>query len=299
MKISLVRSILLLTLAVLQAQMAAGAAEEYTINLSRDYHVGQKMELSIVSTESTQVDLTVNGKPAQAPHGQNKNLTTTLEGSQEILELRGRARSKIRFTVKRLVSTPAAQETQVILEPGTSVLVSFGEKEVAFSIDGKAVAADKQAVLAKFFETEKEGTDDDELLGTKEKQAVGGQWKIDRKAVAAGLTKNGMGLAPEDVDGWMKVEAVVEKDGVKCLDIRGEIDLKRIAPPMPPGIGINSSGGKMSMRGLYPVDGVSQPTNKVMTMIYKVEAAGDTSGVALEMSMAGKITRDAKVKEVK
>ena len=94
----------------------------------------------------------------------------------------------------------------------------------------------------------------------------------------------------------MKLEAVVEKDGKRYLDILGEITLKKMAAPMPPGMAIAKSGGKMTIRGLFPVDETSQPIRKQMTMAFTVAAGGAPSGAQIELSMRGRTDRRGTMK---
>jgi len=277
-----------------------GAAEKYAIELTREFKVGQKFEIAAVARENQIMKVIVDGSLTPSDPRQNKNLEVTIVGMEEILAVKkDGSHGKSRVKITKCVAQDAGKGDPVTIEPGTEVVVTYGDTEVTFAIEGNPASEAQASVLGKFFETKKSGTDDDELLGTDEKQAVGDKWKIDSKAAAESLAKNGMALKPEDIEGWMELVSVVEQDGVSCLEIRGEITLKKIAAPMPPGIAVTASGGKMTLHGLFPIDGTAQPVKKVMTMTFAVDAGGDANGAEIKLSMNGKTSRDGTMKELK
>lgn len=284
-----------LSLAFLTISGIAQDAKKYTINLSRDYKVGQKLEISITNQESSKMELKKNGT-AQDPR--NQAIEAKFDGIQEVLEVKDGKLAKAKITVKKLVATMGGKE-ETILKTGVVIDASYGSENVTFKVDGEEPTQKERAILSKFFQPNKKGTDDDELFGSKTPQAVGDKWEINSAAAAAGFSKNGMELDEKEISGWMKLVKIVEEDGVKCMDIRGEIELKTFAPALPPGMTIAKSGGNITMRGLFPVDGTSHPLDKAMTMTFSVNSKGDQNGTAIEVLMSGEMKRSTATKHAK
>ena len=269
------------------------AAESHSIKLVRPYVVGETFTINGDATTTNTTALKVNGNAVPAAPEANSKLFSTLEATKKVLSVdeKGKVETCL-LTVKKLTSKASEDaDAEKLLDAGTAVSVKVGTKEVQFTIDGKEVTGELAKVLGEFFDPRDDSTDDDDIFGTEEKVAVGDSWKIDSKAAAEGLSKHGMKIGEDGVRGRMKLVGLVTKDGVECLDIRGEIEMVGFAPQLPDGMKLGSSEGRLKLEGLFPIDQSLQPINILAQMEFKMKAERQDAQPAIELTTSGLVKK--------
>ena len=164
----------------------------------------------------------------------------------------------------------------------------------AFKSGGEDVSAEAAEALGEFFsDNEEKDMDIDAVFGTSEKKKVGDSWPIDAEAAAKGLADTGLQIPADKIKGELTLHGVVERDGVKCLDIRGEMLLMEMKAPMPPGIEVTDSGGKATFSGLFPVDEKISALEQNMSMNFTMKASGTIEGQTLELDTEAAMAKTA------
>ncbi|MFT5412807.1 MAG: hypothetical protein ACI9NC_005559 [Verrucomicrobiales bacterium] len=272
-------------------QSIAYTADKFEIDLLRPYKTGQVYELSAQAGRNNQSKLMVDGKPVDAAPGANSNTVVKLDATETILTVDAEGRiEKCLLKIIRLTSNEVGGDEKELSESGTEVVVSIGSDEIDFSRkDGETISKSLNSSLSQFYDPRKDDASDDLLFGTDELIGVGESWKIDSEAAAKGLSQNGMAIKPDQIRGKMKLVGLVEKDGVKCLEIHGAIEMATLAPPMPDGIKISSSGGRLTLVGFFPVDGALQVSEKTSKMYFHIKASGATGDGLLELESKGRM----------
>ncbi len=97
---------------------------------------------------------------------------------------------------------------------------------------------------------------------------------MDSTLAAKDLTADGIPVAAENVKGSTKLEKVIDADGIKCLYLRGNLQINHMNPPMPPGFTIETSDMTGLFTGEYPVDTSMAPLSKSMTIRAVISAKG-------------------------
>ena len=271
--------------------------EEYTIKLERDGAVGEKRHLSAMVSNKVAMEMRVDGELAPTPPGSTENNRYKLEGDFEIVAKNAAGNiSELKGKVANLISfKPDGTEESLVAE-GTDVTLRLAEgaEEPTVTVEGKPAGAELAEIIGEFFDLGSEDEfDADAVFGTSEKKKVGESWAIDPVVAAKSFAESGDGLEidPENLEGKLTLHGIVEREGIRCLDIRGELTMKGLKAPMPPGIEVSESLGRATFSGLFPIDESLSPIEENMSLDFTMNAAGKIGDNTLEMDIAAAMAK--------
>ena len=277
----------LCTVAAAETKPATAPAEpgkEYSIKLTRPAKVGTRYHYAAdgVMTQQTTVTTAGERREPEADWG-----AIHLEGTVEVLEVdEDGEESKIACTVEKCREIGEEKDKE-LLPAGTVVIAQAGEKETSYSLKGKAADAlppETSELLDLVLSLPHRGdpTNDDELFGNDKPQKVGGTWPIQAGSMARSAASSGIEVKEKDVSGAMTLESVELHDGVECLKVTGQVEMKNITPPAPEDLEgvLKDRDGKVEARfsGMFPVyatkGSLAESMSMTVTSVMKGHVAG-------------------------
>jgi hypothetical protein len=259
-------------------------AQDYEIRMERPEKAGVKYELTASGSESEYMTMSdpnqVIKEGKSSISGELKGLVTILETDEMMRE------SKIKLTVSRCAITIDGKDYENnVLTKGTEIIALLDKPKETFLIDNKPVPEEIGKFLSLFFTTNSSVLTDDDVFGTKERKKVGDSWPVNSTLAAKDLTGFEMPVAPEDVKGSTKLEKLVDVDGIKCLYLRGKLQINNMTPPLPPGFTIDLSNMTALFSGEFPVDTSIIPLSRMMTMTVTFSGKGKQGSDSAEVKI--------------
>jgi hypothetical protein len=286
-----------------QNEADKGAKDKaYEIRIARSVPVGTKYALTADGALLRQVTLHVAGREQKQP---DDGFGIHLEGTVEVLALDDVGEeAKVSCVVDKCNRITSEGEKELV--PKGKVLIAEGKgKDTKFHYDDGTElpkVASEALELAISLDTGDEVTDDD-MFGTKDKQAIGGSWPVHADAVAKDAARVGVIVKPEDVEGSFKLDGLKKVGDVECMKVSGNLRMKKLLRKddeddgLPAGFTV--TGGSMEARygGLFPLDvsagGVSESAS--MTFITNVKGKGGPGGNQ-ELKIESRVQRAAELK---
>jgi hypothetical protein len=119
-----------------------------------------------------------------------------------------------------------------LLPKGSVVIAEAEGNDTKFSLKDGDLKPDASGLLELLFHLSSDDAraSDDELFGTKEKQAVGSEWPMNAKRAAEDYGAEDVKVDAADVSGTVKLDGV-EKDGEsERLKLSGRMTVKKLVP---------------------------------------------------------------------
>jgi len=192
--------------------VGAGQAGEakYAIKFSPRYHVGQKCEFSSSGTETSRW-LRV-GQDGDAEHGEGE-YSARFEGVAEVVAADAEGRiERLKVVVSKMTQEKDGKESEVLPKGRVVVVVRKADGNDVL-IDDKPVSKPVKTLVQSAMFLSVPGLGPDEVFGTSKKQKVGGKWKCDSKILAKYFSLGETSVAPENVEGEVELEKVIEIGG--------------------------------------------------------------------------------------
>jgi hypothetical protein len=257
------------------AHTARTADGRYEVHLTRQAQVGLGWDEVVHYSGTQHQTVRVNGTPLD-----DTSSTTTIEfaGEYTILESDARGQpSRLRVAVRQLTidagqgpTTPAIPSVLLVVRgvPGTIT----GEQ-------GEALDAGTAAALANVIPVRSHPTDDDQVFGSREPQAVGASWAIDAASAAGGLGELGLTVDPANITGSTLLEGASTEAGVDCITLRSTIAASHVGVPnLPPGSVEQHADLQATVEFLLPLDRSLPPLRDVEHSTVDIEVAVVTQG---------------------
>lgn len=286
--LAMLASLLLSVTASAQSQ----PSEAYPIRLTRPSRVGQAFRLQASAAVLNDITITL------APDRKDANQRVAglqVDGRGEVLEVDGRGDvRKLKITVGQCVGTEDDRQRELVRK-GAVIVVTAGEKDPSFSIDGKPADKDTADLLELIFPLrEDKGPDDDAIFGTREKKRVGESWPINPAAAAEDLKAIGGQAKPENIRGSFKLAAVERHDGRAVLKLEGRMEVTDFLPPRPddlPGdVTLEPSSATFQITTLMPVDPALPSPSESSTMVFTTPMTRTADGQPVKLQV---VTRRA------
>lgn len=288
------RSLLLASLLFTACAGLVAAATDYEVRLNRASAVGDHYRVVASGTDEQAMTATVDGQPVQS---RKEAMAVEMIAECEVMAVTPKGReAQIKLTIEKLWRIDPAQAGE-LLPPGSIVMAEIAGSRTKFTVSGEPVSR----VVAKALETigvNVRGDDkasDDEIFGATGRKQVGDSWAINSAPAAAELAKMGIPATADKVTGQTTLAEAVQQDGQAALRLTGTMEIKDIAPPLPPGIELQSCLMKSTMSGLFPVDVSKHVLQESTTLSMEVKAGGTQNGRTMEMHMTKKSSRESKM----
>jgi hypothetical protein len=252
---------LLTGLAALVGLICSSSAQEYPIQFHRPISVNQQFLLSSQAREMHRSATTVGGKALQDTR---QDITVDLLALVTVIEATEKGEmAKATYAITNCVRSQGGQKKQ-LFPSGTVVTGWLEGDEEQFTVNGTPVDKDSRRALALVAGLGKEQLLNDEVAGTDKPKSVDQSWDIKAESAVALLEKMKMGTGKQDIQGKTTLDEVVKVDGVECLALTTKIYLKKIAPPLPPGVEMKSSFGTIRLSAKLPTDLTMGPLEEVI-----------------------------------
>lgn len=290
-----VRSVLAIAAAAVLATTAARAddAKTYAVKLTRPAKVGQEFELTCKADVVQKVKITQQGQ------AQNKDdkYTAELSGTLKVVSINNKTgeATKVSVTVEKLTKDGAD-----LFPAGTVITADHtGEKE-KYMVGGGEVSPEQAEVLGSVIDvgrTDREVTDD-QMLGTAEKQAVGGTWDASKDKLATELNDAKVPVSAEHLSGTSKLVAVKDVDGAESEVI--EMTVK--ADPLESGkevqqITVTGGSFESTITLTEPTDAEMPPTMADEHDVFKMTGTAGGGAVTADLNIERTIHRTMKLKK--
>lgn len=240
----------ILTLGVMLSICAAVYAQEatYEIRLHRPSAAGRKYRLEVqVKREDTPI--------RQSAEDTTEGGTTSFE-VELISDVTVLAVDSVGHPMKeshRIAKCTWTEEgqTESLLAEGTEVVAAADGDHAVFTVDGERLSRKAYAALSEAVNVIDEAVTDDDVFGTKDAVGTGQSWPVNAELIAREFSEDiNSQVAAEDVKGMVTLKKVIEREGIPCLEVAGDMSLE--ATPQ------RDSGRKWRFEwefsGVFPVD---------------------------------------------
>ena len=260
---------------------AVGYGQEYQIKLHRPMKLGDKFELSIVSTVKETTTTKSDGKQLDKEEAAYK---VELTGELEVLGVDAKGRPlKLALTVSRGIVTEG-DDIVPFLARNEVLTAETSEGETQYSIDGEDLQQEYAEILRTILPTiHPEDLDEDQLYGSSKPRKTGETWSVDADAVAKQIRRELSELKQVEVTGQVKLAGLETYEGRECLLLVGEQKLSNFKFAAPAdGFQISEGSAKGSFGILLPTDGITPSLHEIEKGSSRIVMQGvkdDTKGL--------------------
>ena len=237
------------------AGWGAGAEEDYAIKLERTLQEGRPLGFRKVVAMKRERHSEIDGRALPA---RTEVQAVEFHGQFTILELDEKGHEKRNaYTVEKFVVVEEEKE-RVLLRPGAKFTATRGKDQTTFDLEKGKVSEEQQRYLQMVIDMrDDDGPTTEEVYGTAQRKKVGETWKADAAKLAKAYSSEEMKVKADDAEGQVKLLGVEEKEGVKCLKLRLETNIKHYdyAPADAPEGFVFKGGKRLAVyEGLVPID---------------------------------------------
>ncbi len=258
--------------------LATASAQDFEVRLVRPAVVGERYGMVSIGSQEQRITTTING---QGRPPRDEAMTVTLAAKAEVLAVTKNGReAKTRFTVTTLTKAMGSQVTD-LLPAGTVVVAEESATKTEFQVAGAPAMADMAEALALVISLDSDqSTNDDDVMGTKERKKVGDAWAIDSKLGAAEFAaKGGLKVDPAKFTGTSNLVEVLPTG----MRVTTAMAIRDVGFPLPAGLAITSSAFRAAFSRILPLDTTKRAIHHGMSMDGTVECAGKVNDMNLTM----------------
>jgi hypothetical protein len=278
-----------LILLLLAAASAVFAAEDYAILLTRPEKVGDRYRIDARGKSRQQQRISLGGKAAG---NEDKQLEVHLVALATVLAVDEKLEaSRVEYRVESCRQSSSGKTEEVVVPPGTKVLVESRNGETTFTVAGRPVPPEVEEALKVVISVHSsDSPTDDEVFGTHEHKRVGEKWGIHAADAAQNLSRSGLHVSADDLKGSVRLDGLRRLDAIQALEISAHLRADKISIDTPQGMRIESGLLEADLSGFVPVDTKSRErlSDKMqMRMSVRVGGQKPETGekVTLEVSM--------------
>jgi hypothetical protein len=217
-------------LCVLRPLAAAPAAEDFSIKFSRPSKVGERTLLTGTYQADEDTVVTVAGRENR----QEKHAIYRFAVIHKVLAIGAKGNpSRVALAVQKLTREADGATTEV-LKAGDVISVRLEGHEEVWELGGAALADELKEALDSIVEvTADDDPTDDDVFGTARRRRIGDSWPVDARLLADQLRRKGLPVTAKDVTGTATLAGTKSVQGVPCLDVRLNIELRDVKLPIP------------------------------------------------------------------
>jgi hypothetical protein len=278
-----------LLLLLLAGASSALAADDYAILLTRPEKVGDRYRIDARGKSRQQQRISLGGKAAG---NEDKQLEVHLVAVATVLAVDEKLEaSHVEYRVESCRQSSSGKIEEVVIPPGTKVLVESRNGETTFTVAGRPVPPEVEEALKVVISVHSsDSPTDDEVFGTHERKRVGDKWGIHAADAAQNLSRSGLHVSAEDLKGSVRLDGLRRLDAIQALEISAHLRADKISIDAPQGMRIESGLLEADLSGFVPLDTKSRErlSDKMqMRMSVRVGGQKPETGekVTLEVSM--------------
>lgn len=242
-------------------QPAASQPALYEIKFFRPEKVGDKSAFSCSGSTKKVQTMIVEGK-AEDPKTQD--LVYELSGASEVATIDDKERVTERtFTIEKCIRIDGEKRIEVA---GKSTVVNLrcidGVKAIKPRDPTKKLSPEAIQILSQAIAllANKDFSNDDDAIGTKERKKIGESWTVNKGLFAKSFfERSGMIVKDEDIKGEVKLLGIKTVSGIECLEIGLDVSVLKLALPNPVRNGVKREVEKatiaVNLMVLLPLNG--------------------------------------------
>ena len=276
---------------------ASVSAQDYAIKIEQPFKVGQRYNLTVVATDSSEMTMTAEQRP---PKIQDEDQDIQMESVATVLAVDANGRpTKESHTIVKLLQGAAHEP---LLAAGTKVTASRADRKKMFEINGAPAMGAVAKALDLAVDITSGGPTDDEIFGTTERKKVGDSWPLNESVAMKDANEKlgAMGMSVNSVKGTTTLQKVTREGGVDVFHFKANLNATATASPAAKGP-FTAGGTTMdaTFTGAMPEDitksGLEE--GETMTMVMKVSGKPTPEGPVVQLSLKAKrsVTRKFKL----
>jgi hypothetical protein len=274
---------------------ASVAAQDYAIKMQQPLKVGQRYQLTVVASQSSENSTTAEQRVLK---NQKEELSLEMESEATVLAIdaKGRATKESHTIVKLLQGT--AKEP--LLAAGTKVIASRSGPKMGFEIAGEPAASAVAKALDLAVSITSGGPTDDEIFGTAERKKVGDRWPLNEALALQDANKKlvGSGLAVAKIEGATTLQKVTKDGAGEVVHLRANLTATLAPGAQGPFTAVDATMTAV-FTGAFPSDLTKsvREEGQTMTMVIKASGKPKPEGPVVQVTSTAKrsISRQSKL----
>lgn len=268
---------------------AAHAQPTFPIRLQRSMNVGDHFGFTTAFNMRQMLKVSTGGTDVQ---NIDSSFVILLDADVEVMQPLG-AEQKI--TVRRCLKVIGG-DTAAMVQPGAVFTYRRDARgkslqPVGFELDESALSEIDDAFPGSIHRP------DDESVGTKRPQAIGGTWKIDPKNIAPQLSTAGsFEVDAKNMKAQGKLVSVYTTAPVPFMSVQIDLNLNKFKIPSLEGFKLTKSNAVFRVGGDLPLDASKGPISSSLTMDMSLLGKGKPDPSMPEFTLAMTIQRTSKTK---
>jgi len=236
----------------------------HVIKLARTYKTGMKAHFVDDADDVTHTTTVFAGTTKT----ESKVVHVHLDAQDTIVELAPNERPlREELVVQQFWQVTSDGSKAVIAPPGAHVAIKLAPKktDAEVTVAGRPATKEVREALGEVMSlTTHTGPSDDEVMGTKTPEPVGGQWSMNAELAKAELAREGIVAKPGSFEGSMKLMAARTVGGVEVLDVVGHMALGLASlEGLPSGSTVSDANMDIVVKSSEPADGSVEPTSEM------------------------------------
>ncbi|MBI2948323.1 MAG: hypothetical protein HYY23_11820 [Verrucomicrobia bacterium] len=256
-------------------------AQEHRIQTKRPAKAGQEFEFSCRFQDTRRISASLAGRTSPE---HKTNYVAELDGLVRILETDSNGRvMQASCTISNCVRVEDKYKRELL--PPRAVVTATSEKgSLQFQVNGKPVDLETRRILQLGMEINADEDPMEEIFATDQPKKVGESWDLNPELLRGVLKGLGLGITSPDIQGRTTFERLVKVGDVECLELATKVYLKKLTPPLPPGVQVKQAFGALRLSGKFPVDASMAALERVMEFDYSIIAQMNAGTNAVGMT---------------
>ena len=280
---------LVLTLALCAAP--ALYALDYRIQIQRTAKAGQQYQVSCRFQETHRMSATFAGRVSPE---QRTNYVAELEGLVKVLETDSSGQvTKASCTISNCFRVEDKIKRE-LLPLQSIVMASSDGKRPQLLVKGKPVDLETQKILAAAMQLKPVGPAPEDMMATDKPKKIGESWDVNPEPLIGLLKMLGLKTAESDIQGRATLENLVKVGDDDCLEIASKVYLKKLTPPLPPGVQVKQAFGAFRSAFKLPLDttlaALEENTEMDFSSVAEVKSGANPTPFTTRTARSVKIT---------
>ena len=266
--------------------------QDYAVRLAATNRAGQKYQVSSKCSEYRINALYSDGSLLKQEAETN---VWRLMATVEVVAVNDKGRAtELRVSIKDFVEIDALK-TNVLFTAGTEMKAVMQPKGVEFQAGGKAISPKLNGLLSSLVEVKSPSEPtDDQIWGTLDKKKMGDTWKPNLELAVQYMQQDSYKIDPKSVEAKMKLSSIVETNGVKCLQVQGQLNAPSVGVNVARGMVVRNASLNVELSGLFPVSPDKSCLQNTERAVFNMTALGKTKdghGIQLNAEAERKMER--------